>query len=433
MPGVILSQLTSVRAEAATFAFAYAASLFSLGLTARILPNFSAYDGQSRWLILLPASVVLFVLPNDAFAQREYFAAVFALPIAAVFYRHADQGTWPALVDRVLAAVLAGITIAIKPPLFAIPGLVLAAFYWWRTRSLSFVFSSGLFAAGVFGLVITVASFAAFPQYLGEISNVMRDVYIPVRSHPFAFLNDKACLGTLSCLGLVLLLGAQQKPPAGVVPVILVAIGFLITYFIQGKFFPYHIFPAALFAAIAASILVYRRTMSYAAGPTLRLAATTGVYGLALAGVSVLFLVGFDDRRPTMSDLSWASALDRPTALAISPDVATAFPLARRIGAIWVDRIHSQWVARYSRHALQSADLGQADIEKLQRYHTEDLEWVLRRIREKAPDIIIQDVSPRYSWLSSELEALSDSDFLQDYEPIAEEGEIRVLRRLQPR
>ena len=104
----------------------------------------------------------------------------------------------------------------------------------------------------------------------------MRDVYVPVRSHPLAFLNDKACLGTLSCLALVLLLSAQQKPPAGVIPVILVATGFLITYFIQGKFFPYHIFPAALFAAIAASILVYRRVVSYAAGPAVRLAAARG-------------------------------------------------------------------------------------------------------------------------------------------------------------
>ena len=141
MPGVILSQLTSVRAEAATFAFAYAAGLFSLGLSARILPDFSADGGRSRWLILLPASLVLFVLPNDAFAQREYFAAAFALPIVAVFYPSCGPGHMAALVDRVLAAVLAGIMIAIKPPLFAIPGLVLAAFYWWRTRSLSFLFS----------------------------------------------------------------------------------------------------------------------------------------------------------------------------------------------------------------------------------------------------------------------------------------------------
>ena len=76
-------------------------------------------------------------------------------------------------------------------------------------------------------------------------------------------------------------------------------------------------------------------------------------------------------------------------------------------------------MARYSRHALQSGGLDEADIKKFQRYHNEDLEWVLRRIKEKAPDIIIQDVSPRYSWLSSELGALSNSNFLQDYEPIA--------------
>src|ERR671914_512635 len=46
MPGVILSRLTGLTAEALTFAFAYAAGLFSLGLSARILSHFSA-DGSA--------------------------------------------------------------------------------------------------------------------------------------------------------------------------------------------------------------------------------------------------------------------------------------------------------------------------------------------------------------------------------------------------
>src|SRR5438034_483263 len=77
--------------------------------------------------------------------------------------------------DLRLAASFAGLTVAIKPPLFALPGIVVAAYYWSRTRSFSFLVSSGLLVAAVIALAVTAASLAAFPEYLGEIATVMRE------------------------------------------------------------------------------------------------------------------------------------------------------------------------------------------------------------------------------------------------------------------
>jgi hypothetical protein len=429
MPGVILARLLFITPEAMTFAIAYAAAFGSLALSARILPDVASGE-KTSWLILLPAAVILFVLPNDSFAQREYFAAAFTLPIFSIFVRHAEQNVWPPLADRLLAAMLAGITIAIKPPLFAIPGIAVAAYYWWRTRNLSFLVSSGLLAAGLVGLTLTAASLAAFPEYLGEITTLMRDIYVPVRSHPLSFLNDKACLGILSCFGLALVLRFEGKTPVTAVLALVIAAGFLASYFIQGKFFPYHTFPAALFGGIAAWILVYQKVFAKCATTPVTVARAVGVYALAVLGISIstLFIVGFDDGRPVMSNVSWAAKLDRPRALAVSPDISTAFPLARRIGAVWVDRIHSQWVARYTRHALLFGGLSEPDTRKFLHYHNLDLEWILRRIREAKPDIIIQDISPGHSWLISELTTL-DPSYLHGYEVIAEESGIRVLGR----
>jgi hypothetical protein len=431
MPGVVLAQLTGIKPETATFALAYMSALVSLLLSARILPHFVAHRGPSQWLVLLPAAVVLFALPNDAFAQREYFAAAFALPMCSVFVHHAQENAWPPLTDRIFAAILGGLTIAIKPPLFALPGIVVAIYYGFRTRSVLFVVSSGLLAAVVIGLAITVASLAAFPEYLGEIMTVMRDIYVPVRSTPLAFLNDKACLGVLLCLVLALILSVRQRPPVTAVLALVTATGFLVTYFLQGKFFPYHVFPAALFGAIAAWILIYRRFLSFVGSLSATLAGATGVYALAVFGISILFIVGFDDERPTMSDLSWAAGLDHPRALAVSPDLSTAFPLARHIRAVWVDRVHSQWVARYTLFALRFGRFTELEKTKFLRYHKQDLDRILRQIEEKRPDIIIQDVSPGSSWLTSELVALKPK-FLEGYEVIAEEGAIRVLGRISP-
>lgn len=426
MPGVLLARLFSITPEMTTFAVAYAAALGSLALSARLLPDYVADEEKNYWLVLLPAAVILFVLPNDAFAQREFFAAAFALPMFSIFVRHAQEKVWPPLSDKVLAVMLAALTIAIKPPLFALPGVLLAAYYWWRTRDLSFLLSSGLLAAGLIGLAVTAVTLVAFPEYLGEISTLMRDIYVPVRNHPLAFLRDKACLGVLSCIALTLFLCATKKPPAAAVLAIVIAIGFLVVYLFQGKFFSYHVFPAAVFGGIAASILVYTRLLSRAGTPLAILTGAAGMYALAL--ISALFVVGFDDRRPVMSDLSWAEGLNRPRALAVSPDLASSFPLARRIGAIWVDRIHSQWVARYTRHALQQAGLSEPEKRKFLQYHKQDLERILRRIAEVKPDIIIQDVSPQHIWLSSQLVAL-EPDFLNGYDALVEERGIRVLKR----
>jgi len=428
MPGVLFSRLMGIAPEAATFGVAYLAALLSLALSARILSSQVADGETSRWQVLLPAAFILFIIPSDAFAQREYFAAAFALPIVSVFGRHAQDAVWAPLPERIIAAMLGGVTIAIKPPLFALPGLAIAAYYWARTGSFSFLLSSGLLAAGVIGVAVTAASLAAFPEYLGEIATLVREVYVPVRSGFLAFVGDKACLGVLSCLALALLLMRRHRPPVMALLTLIAGAGFLVVYFIQGKYFPYHIFPSALFSGIAMWILICERLHSLQLGPSAKLVGAGAIYALAVIGVTGLFVMGFDDRRPVMSNLTWATGLDRPTALAISPDIATAFPLARRINAVWVDRIHSQWVARYTRYALRSGDLSEAETTKVRSYYKQDLTWTLQQIAAKKPDLIIQDVSPGYSWLVAELSSLAPN-FLNGYDVIAAEDRVRVLRR----
>jgi hypothetical protein len=427
MPGVLAAKLTGVTPEAATYAFAYASTGLSLWLSSRILPQYVTEGGKSRWLVLMPAAVVLLILPRDVFAQREYFAAAFSLPMVSVFIRHAQTNEWPLFSDRVAAAALGGLALAIKPPIFALPGVFVAAYYWRRTRSLSFLMPSGLLAAGVIGLLLTAVSLMAFPDYLGEISVVMREVYVPIRVFPSLFLADKGCLGVLVCLGIALVLSLREKPAVPAVIASLAGAGFLAAYFIQGKCFYYHVFPAALFAAVAASIMVFRLVEDCVTTPQASLVSATAVYLVALIGAVSLFFAGFYGPAPVMRDLSWARRLDHPRALAVSALAGVSFPLARRIGSVWIGRTHSQWIAWYTRLALQSEGLTEEERRRYHYWHERDLRGILDEIREKTPEIIITDIAPKYSWLKRELSAM-EPGFLDPYEVIAEEHKVRVLR-----
>jgi hypothetical protein len=429
MPGVVLARVTGVSSETAVFATAYAAAMLALSCALRLLPDRIGGSVPSRWAVVLPAAVFLFILSNDAFAQREHFAAAFTLPMFAVFVRRAEIGEWPSRGGRLAAASLAGLAFAIKPPVFALPFLALALFELTRTRSLAFLFPSMLPVAALTGVAFTIVSLAAFPAYLDGVTTLMRDVYVPIQLGPFhAVLRERGFVGTALCILVAVLAMVRQKPPRAGALAMIVAGGCVAAYLAQRKFFAYHIYPAALFAIVALTVLLWTRFTELARSR--RQLETLAIYTVCATLLLVFVMSAFEDDRPEMRDLSWAIKLDRPTALAISPNVSTGFPLAQHIAARWVDRIHSQWVARYTRLALRRGGLSESEAQRYQSYFDDDIRRTVRVIRVRRPEIIIQHVGTGSQWLADALLA-TDPTLLSDYEPVAEEGAIRILRRRQ--
>lgn len=426
MPGVALSRWLPVSAEAAVYASVFLSIIASLILSARILPERIGNIGPSRWLVLFPSAAFLFIIANDAFAQREHFAAAFALPIVSVFIRHAEDGSWPDFSLRAWAAILAGLSIAIKPPLFVLPGVVLAAYYLFRIRNVRFLYSSGLLLAGAIGVVITVISLMAFPEYLDGVTTLMRDVYVPLRL-PFLAATGEAFYGVFAVFIIIAILSLDRNIPAAGLIALSVTLGYLVVYLAQGKFFGYHLVPAAMYALIALAIFLWKRAAS-SAPQGLKAALSLSIYAVTATGVSTLMYSGFDDNRPRMQNIQWSEGLDRPTAMAISPIIGAGFPLSRQIEARWVDRIHSQWVANYTRYALENMDLTDQEKEIARRYHAFDIERTRNVIRDKAPEIIIQTVSPKMQWLHDAVVEAHPSP-LENYDIIAEDGYYRIWRR----
>ena len=427
MPGVMLSRVAGVEAEAAVFATAYAATLLVLACTSHLLPE--RIDGSipSRWAVVLPAAIFLFILSNDSFAQREYFAAALTLPMFATFVRRAENGQWPSWQGRLAAATMAGLAFAIKPPVFALPFVATALFELSRTRSLAFLFPSMLPVAAVTGLAFTVVSLAAFPAYLDGVTTLMRDVYVPIQLGPYtAVLRERGFVATALCIIVGVLALVRQKPRRAGSLAMTVAGGYVAAYLLQRKFFAYHMYPAALFVVVALAVLLWTQCAELVRSR--RKLDVIALYAVCAALLISSLMTAFDDNRPEMRDLSWANELNRPTAMAIAPDLSAGFPLAQHISARWVDRIHSQWVARYTLIALRRGGLSETDAQRYQSYFDGDIERTVRVIREKRPEIIIQRMGNGAGWLTDAL-LTADPTLLDGYQTFAQEGVIRILRR----
>ncbi|WP_428407739.1 hypothetical protein [Hyphococcus sp.] len=422
MPGALIANATGIGAGAAVYATVYAAILFALYISDRILPRSLSGAGSSRLVVIAPAAVFLFFLCNDAFAQREHLAAAFALPMACVFISRAETGDWPAFSLCILAAVLAGFCAAIKPPLFITPGVALAVYYLWRHRSIVFLWRSGLVIAGAVFVLLTALSLLAFPAYLDGVAPLMRDIYVPVRSTVLLGLTSKEFIGVT----VFLLFALRKKPSPATAVFSVLAAAFTAVYFAQGKYFPYHLYPASFFAGLA---------FAFSLAETLRSDAGTfakenRIFAAALAVMTIILAGGvyetYDDRRPRMHDRAWTEGLDRPTALAISTNIAIAFPLAQEIGAVWVDRIHSQWVVLYADAGLEQKDLTAEQQAMFQSYYDAEIDRIMERIRETKPDIIIRGHT--FAPLNEEI-LKRDPHLLDDYASVARQGVIEILKR----
>jgi hypothetical protein len=412
LPGAWLAAAFGVEPQLAQFLIAYAVGVAGIFAARRIL--LSALPRRSVDLsFTAPAGAAFFILATDAFAQREWYAAVFSLPIAAVFIVRAESGAWPARAARVAAALLAGLSFAIKPPLFALPFLALAGVELLRSRRLDFLFPSMLPVAAISGVLLTAASLAAFPDYLRDLGPLMREVYVPSRL-PIAegFTVVFIAVAPMTILAIAAA-RARRAPGAAIFAVLAAAHAAL--YFAQGKYFPYHLQPAAAFVilSLAASAAAYGLRQA----PAIAAALAVGSLGIA---------VGLDDGRPARGARAWAAGLERPTMMAISPYISTGFPLALDVGGVWIDRIHSQWVVNYARHGADRKGLDAGRRAAFDRWRRAEIARTIRLVRDRRPDVIL--LFGGNTWLVEEFLA-ADPSLFDAYDRVAVEGATIVLRR----
>lgn len=429
-PAAAAARFSGVDAAIMVIVFAYTAAFLSFALARAILPRQLQHVGSSDMAFLLPSALFLFVVADNSFAQREFFAAAFSLPMVSIMIRNWSDGSWPLAATRIPAAALAGIAAAIKPPIFALPFLMLGVILIVRHRRVSALARSGLVESALFAAVITVASLALMPTYITSALPMMRELYLEIRVPPLVLVKIVSFIGGASLIAMTLIVASRSKATGLVVIIVSVAAGFLVAYVVQGKYWSYQLLPAAMYSIIG---IICAALARYRASPPEQ--ARDPVFAAISCGVA-LFSVGmiahdFVDNAARMNDRSWAKQFKRPTVAGLSAYMSIPFPLVEEIDAEWVDPLHSQWPAVYGQLGLQLYPQDAARRARFQAQIDSEFDRVGRLIRGKRPDLLIVNTRESDRWVYDGAIA-RDPDLLSNYEPIAEESYWLILRRRQP-
>ncbi|MEM6415992.1 MAG: glycosyltransferase family 87 protein [Pseudomonadota bacterium] len=447
MPAAAIEHYFALPAE--PFALLYI-TLFFVGILTyaeRLAPKELKDIGAFRYWIIAPAALFIFVLTNDAYAQRETIALAAMLPLISVSLWRIEGNAWPGLRTQIIIGCLAGFGAAVKPPIFALPLLVLGGVWLFRERRFDVLLKSGLFVSGVFAVSLTVLSLAVFPDYLSGIVPLMKEIYVPTKMGLLSTVGNPSFRICILTTVVTFIFVRKGKVPSSLLIPAVFGLSFFAIHIMQGKMFAYHAIPAEFFTLIALSMAIgfHLNTINR---PNPKMGESTDnlidVLGLvrssrstlsgAAVGAAIFMTMAVvvytvhDDEPDPIKDYAWAEDLEAPTALGITPSIYISFPLARKIDAIWVDRIHSQWVIHYANMMASKTNVSTEQRALYNHWRDSEIKRVVNLVKTKQPEIIIQCVMPGAKILNRQFLAFAP-DLLDAYEPITEQGGIRVLRR----
>jgi len=446
MPPVALARLLHLQPEAVVAAYGLLLACGALAYVADALARARlAPADRDGWLRI--GAAALLVLPGRTFDERDFFALLFGLPFIALWAARAN-GARPEIWRVALGGASLAAMIALKPPYGAI-ALALAPYLISRTglgrALLAFeaYIAAALLAAYVFGTI------HAFPAYFHDVLPTVMQAYIPVRESAVELISNAGVVATLALGGLALglassqLAGSRVDSPLVAVPA-LASLGALAAFFVQGKGWLYHVYPAIALMMLALAGAAPSRAQD---GPGWRAAA-------AIATTTLLFVAAFDlsplptaillalgvhlalpqpiEERRTLRLLLLASGgligaacgfyslsfpgptrafVDAVRALGPHPRIATlgeglgiGFPLTRNVAGVWTMRAQGLLMSAGARrlHDMHPRDLDLAD--RLDAVIAQDVKTAAEDILREKPDaLLISRAGPRFhAWLLAE-------------------------------
>ncbi|MGE3247058.1 MAG: hypothetical protein AB7F96_05660 [Beijerinckiaceae bacterium] len=378
----------------------YTLAVFSLALflTWRIISR-TRYASQFQWSWLLFATVLLFVVfPFGMLGQREHFAAMATLVYVAAIAARVD-GHKLAFWAIAATGVAGGLIGAIKPTLAAVPVFVALAGAL-HIRSWRIVLAAeNWIAAALFAAYLALVYFG-FPAFVQETMPMLRDGYI--HYYPVATvlrdMNVQIVLGTVLFAALLHWRDAVKGPFS---LLFAASAGFMVSFWVQGKYFGYHALPVVAFALLAIAFVALQRKP----GSSKTVGAQTGIeaqgaisLAAALLFASILSYANYGQTYGGKLTQALRALHSAPKVVGV---ISTLHPMLGE-----VRNANGTWVGAFGGAVVPEFAFWMRNVESVTRDHDSRLRhwehWtadVFRKdLMDKAPDVVLMTVEQGFSW-----------------------------------
>jgi len=295
-------------------------------------------------------------------------------------------------------------------------------YLYWRVGFRKLVTCVEFYAAACFLAFYLAVIVYCFPAYVERVAPIAAAVYVPVRASLIALAMTRGALCWLTLSVILIVLGrARLAEPLVAIPA-LSSVGAIIAFFVQGRGWPYHAYPAIALIAFACAPVVLRAAAArFSAQGLIIVASVAATLSLAF----VFFSSATNESTPALEGLV-ASTATHPKILVIGPDIAVGHPLTRRVSGVWVGTPNCLWITAMAQFLIKT---GAPDAETRRRYESYkqlDREMLISDIEKRSPDAILFDGDKWKEWAFAHPDVAAA---LADYTPVGAVGEIMVYGR----
>ena len=378
VPIVWFANVTSLSPIAAMWLSMFVLIALSLMFINRYLRIGALASENARAYFVIATAAALLFLPTEDFAEREHFMVLLFLPW--VFLRLTEK---PAgrigNAERFVVGLCAGAAICLKPQAIGAPIFVELVLLYQR-RNLTKLLSPENIGAVCFALSYAAAIYFFTPLYIMEIIGLATKAYLPYggESALAIFYMVAWALAMLAVAISLRWIKAKSNQNTLLLDVLLAAsVGFLLSYFVQGKGFFYQCMPINIFIFMACSRAAISITL------------TSGKLNFPITIYAVLSLAfvyqqpqSYDNIGPMFGDALAAAAPDAKSIFIATTRIDHPFPFIVKKHLHWASRLPYQLLIPYV------VEKGELAISENDPVRTKAIELTVTDLANFKPDIV---------------------------------------------
>jgi hypothetical protein len=422
---VRLAMLLGVVPESAVRLYTILICLAGSALAGWMLASGAMLGHRCAAMASLALFAVAVLFSGNAFSERDQVGAVLALPlfVLAAWRALPEARRKPGPRHWLAAGAGAGVLAMVKP-YYAIIIIAAACLLALKRRDIRFFFLPEFLLSGAITVAYLVIGYVLYPAFFETLLPLLRDTYMAYR-RPFDMLLLPAAPWLALPIVYALFRRLIDRPEPSDFMILAAAVA-LLPYFMQGKAWAYHTYPAILFGS--AALIVSLAMLSEQRRTDIRF----GHVVMVLAAILIVHIRFAATEKP--ADVLVAAGLrtgGAPTVGVLASGIEIGHPLVRMIGGRWIEPYCGDWLATYAVELQRASAIvgNQAEAQRFEAMASSYLAGKSTRLLQNPPQVLI--VGRDDALLPHMLGKFGFQQLLDRYDRIAAEGGVE-LYRLRP-